>query len=246
MNVNDFVNMVKRAARYGSTGTTGDQAATDILNSLNMRRKRIWAKWNWGWALTPITLTLTEGTKAYTLETKVDRITDLYTIDTSVSPSETGEPLKQCTRQEFYRWIANDTQVNGVPEKYINIGLDASGYWNIVIAPPPLANLSLGGYGKKILTTYTAADLVANTAFDYFPDGIIEDVLWDGVLSDASRIQGETAEAARLDISFEEKLKLLVQEQAGAATDDTAVAAPVPDSYRWKKQQRSKYGTGNY
>ena len=246
MKVNDFCNMVKRASRYGSTGTTADQPATDILNSINLRRKRIWAKWNWPWALTALSETLVAGTTEYTLTTKVDRITDLYIVDNSVSPNEIEGPLKQCTRQDFLRWVATGTQTNGIPDKYINLGLASTGYWQVKINPPPQASLLLKGWGKKILATYTSADLVANTDFDYFPDGIIEDVLWDGVLSDACRIQGETDEAARLDMSFEHKLKLLVQEQAGAATDDTAIASPVPDGYRWKKQQRSKYGTGNY
>lgn len=249
MNLNDFMGMLKREGQYGTPGDTGDQPTLDILNSINVRRKRIWAKHDWAWALEELSFALTVGSKGPYSVTAisgllVDRITDLYPVDTTVTPNTTGKPLIQVTRQDFYGWSAAGTPVNGAPLRYINVGRNAAGNWQIMLAPPPASATTLKGWAKKILSTFTLADVVANTAFDYFPDGIVESVLKDGCQSDIARIQGDKVEAARLDEAFEAKLNMMKTEQAGVGHDDSPITTPPPDMYRWKKRARASNPTG--
>lgn len=251
MGINDFMGILKREGRYGTPGETGDQATLDILNSINVRRKRIWARFDWAWALEALSFALTVGSEGPYSVTSVsgalvDRITDLYPVDTTVTPNVKGQPLVQTTRQDYYGWVAAGPQVNSPPIKYVNIGRSAAGLWQILVGPPPATATTVKGWAKKILTTFALADVIANTSFDYFPDGVIENVLKDGCQSDIERIQGNLVEAARLDQAFEAKLEKLVMEQAGVGRDDSPIAAPPPDHYRWKKRRRSKYGTGVY
>ncbi len=239
------MSIVKRPGRYGSPAVQTDQATTDILASVNLRRKRIWKKWDWAFSLEPLSFSITANsngpftvTSANNPALAVDRITDLYPVDTTVTPNVSGRPLLQTTRQDFYANVAAGTQVPGDPYKYINAGRNSSGLWQIYLGPQASAATTLKGWAKKILSTFTQSDVIANTAFDYFPDGVIEDVLLDGVLSDVARIQGNDVEAARLDISFEHKLKQMVQEQNNVGKDDSPQASSPPQWYMDKKRAR--------
>lgn len=251
MNIADFLNIIKREGRYGTVNDNTDQAATDILNSINIRGKRIWSAHDWAWALEELSFALTVGSNGVYSVTSVsgslvDRITDLYPVDTTVTPNTTGKPLRQVTRQDYYGWVGAGSQIPGDPTRYVNLGRNSAGLWQVLIAPPPATATTIKGWAKKILTTYVAADLTANTAFGYWPDGIIEGILKDGVLSDVERIQGNVPESARLDQSFEFKIKMLVDEQTNVGRDDGPLDNPVPDMYREKKRKRSKTGTGVY
>ena len=249
MNLNDFIVVVKRECRYGDPGATTDQATADILAEVNIRRKRIWRKFDWAWAMEELSFSLTTSTNRYAVTaladpTKVvDRLSTLYPIDTSVTPNVKGEPLVQLPLHEYYRWCASGTQMPDFPSRYVNFGRNSAGLWTIEVWPTPARAMTMGGWAKKILTTMTAADVAANTSFDYFPDGVVEDVLLDGVKSGIFHVQGADAEAARLDLAFEAKLKLLVSEQAPAGLDNSPPTSPVPDHYRAKKRQRAQRGT---
>lgn len=248
MFLNDFMNVVRREARYGVVGTTNDQATLDILAEVNIRRKRIWKKADWPWALEQLATPLTASSQGpYSVLAKsgnlVDRITDLIPQDTTVTPPIFGPPLQEQTRQDFYAWSNTQIPVPDTPSKYINLGRNAAGQWQILLWPSPVQNFTLAGWAKKILTTFVLADVTGNTAFDYFPDGIVEDVLLDGVLAGVLRIQGETAMSERLDQAFEMKLKSLVLEQRGAGQDNSGVTSPPPDYWKWKSRARKAGGT---
>lgn len=250
MLVSAFVSAMKRETRYGDPAVTDDTPTADVVDKINVRRKRIWSKWDWKWAREPLSFAVTPGTSDYVVHATagaaviVDRILDIIPNDPAVSPAVTGKPLDEVDYREFYTWLATEPDAPSVPTKYINLGLNAAGFWQVRIWPSPASAFTMHGYAKKVLTTYTVADIAAGTAFDYFPDGVVDNVLRDGVKSLLYEIQGEKVEAARLDLSFENKLNELVQEQAGVATDDSGVTSPPPDSYRWAKRMRG--GTGVY
>lgn len=242
MNSKDFMDVIKREGRYGSPSITNDRATTDILNSINIRRKAIWAKWDWKWALEPLATPMIIGQRNYSISSKsgalVSRITDLIPQDRTVTPPILGFPLTQLERQDFYAWVANSESTGDVPSKYVNLGLDSNGKWKVEIWPPPATVFTMAGFAKGILEDITLANILANDSFGYFPDGIIEVLLKTGVLSDIERINGDKEEAARLDISFENKLDEKVQQQSNAGRDDSGITSPVPDSYRWLKRMR--------
>lgn len=239
MHVCDFMDMVKRESRYGSPSVLTDQATLDILASIILRRARVWAKWSWPWSKEPLSFTVGSSTDEYaataTSGNKYARILVLV----PKSGTTIYKPLIQMEEREFYDWFASQQPaVPDAPTRYINTGLNASGIWTVKIWPKPESAFTIFGSGKKNLAALTIADVTGNTEFDYFPDGIIEDVLFDGVLGDAHKLQGNDAEGARLDMAFEYKLKQKVQEQVDAARDDTPITSPVPDMYRHNKRAR--------
>lgn len=242
MNIGDLCNIVKREGRYGSTAVTNDQATLDILNSINVRRKRIWQKWDWYWVLDAIQFNVASGTTQYAVQTvsgnAIGKIYILTLADNSVSPANVSL-LKQITLEKYYEWEINeDSKLPGLPDRYVNIGLGANGLFNVIISPSPSAAYTIQGYGKKILTTNVLADIIANTALDFFPDAICENVLLDGVLADIAMIQGDMPSYAGLNSAFEAKLKALVQEEAEALQDHGEWTDGPPDYYIYAQRHR--------
>jgi hypothetical protein len=251
MNIGDFMQVVKRQGRYGTPAVLTDQATLDIIAAIDIRRKRIWSYWNWQWALEPLAFAITVGNTSYVVTSAsgalVDRITDLIPRDLTVSPVVSAPPLQQLERQDFYAWAASiPSDAPTVPSKYVNLGRNAAGNWQIEIAPSPSQAFTMAGYAKKILTSFVLTDFQANTAFDYFPSGVIENLLLEGVLADIARIQGEKDTALTMDSNFERKLNMLKAEQDNAGRDDSGITTPPPDSIRFKYRHRSRRGTGVY
>ncbi len=263
MLINDFINVVKRERRYGTfativngvvtSGTITDQPTFDILNEVNIRRKRIWLKWDWKWMMEELAIPVVPGTVKYGVTSKsgnaIDRIKYLFPTDPSVNPPVSGDEIIELEPGEFNNLTQSQgitPAVPNVPRRYMNRGQNAAGQWQITIWPSPPVAFTISGFAKGILKTFTLADLTAGTAFDYFPDGVVEDVLLDGVSSGVLAIQGQEAEAARLDMQFESKCKLLVGEQAGVARDNSPITSPPPDYYTSRQRMRSKRGTGVY
>lgn len=249
MGINDFANIIKRQGRYGLPATLTDTATTDILSSINVRRKQIWSYWNWSWVLEQLAIPIIVNQTQYTVVAKsgnpIDRITDLIPQDASVVPAVWGPPLDELERQDFFTWFAAQPQnTPDIPAKYVNIGMDANQRWQIILAPAPAQAFTMSGYAKKKLATYTIADINANTPMDYFPDGVVEFVLIDGCLSDIFHIQGQDVESARLDTQFNAKLLGMKVGQDNASRDDSGIVQTPPPPMRWKARMRNKSGTG--
>ncbi len=249
MNITDFITVIKRECRYGTPAVITDQPTADILAEINIRRKRAWAKWDWAWSLEAISFPLTAGVTQYSVLTvsgnPVDRITDLYPSATNLTPAIPGRPIQEITRQQFYTRLADYPPALTIdqPRRYINVGRNANGQWQVIFDAVPNTAMQILGWGKAILKTFVQADVVANTAFDYFPDGVVEDTLLDGVKSGIYAIQGNDAESSRLDQSFEMKLKMLVQEQDNAATDNSGITSPMPQAWIRMRARRYIYGS---
>ena len=251
LGVADFIKIAKRESRYGLVGTTGDQATTDVLNELNIRRKRIWAYWNWKWALEKLSFAIAINTTQYTVAAAsgnpIDRITDLIPQDSTVTPAVWAAPLQELERQDFYSWwAAQPSDSADIPAKYVNLGMDANQAWLIEVAPKPSQAFTMKGFAKKKLATYTAADITANTLMDYFPDGVVETVLLDAVLSGIFHIQGMDAVAAQIDAEMNRELLQMKTEQDMADKDDSGIVTKPPPSMIWKRRSRSKFGTGTF
>lgn len=256
MGLKDFADQVKREARYGSTSVTNDQPTLDILARINSGLGAIWAAYDWPWAREELSIAVTTTAKRYLVSSVsgalVDRITHLIPQDDTVTPPVHGEPLDQLEMRDFYAWFAAQAAPNGVPgvpQKYVNLGLDpdGSGKWYIEIAPMASSAFTMGGWAKKIRTDFTLANLVANaTMYAIFPKDIVDYVLLDYVKSGIYEISGDKVSATRFDTTYQQKLARKIKEQASAARDNSGVTTPPPDSYRWKSRMRSKGGTGVY
>lgn len=231
--LNDFFKIVKRQSRYGSPDILTDQATLDILDIFNVKITRIWGKWDWKWQRQKLSFAVTPGTTEYQVKTatagqKVDRILNIIPRDLTTTPPTLGKPLTQMEIGPFYDMLAEMPIVPALPTKFINEGLDAAGYWKIVIWPSPASAFTMGGYAKAVLTTYVLADVTANNPILYFPNDVINDCLLDGVMSSVKAIQGDDAEKVRLDQMFENKLKMLVTEQSGVGRDNSPPTTKPP------------------
>ena len=261
MLVNDFVNLVKREQQYGAfativngvvtSGTISDQQTFDILTEVNVRRKRVWAKWDWKWTMEPLSIPVTPNVSNYlvtaTSGNAIDRIRSIIPNDPTVSPPVLGAPLQEMEVEDFYahtqrQWPNTPSQ----PTRYCNLGQNAAGVWQIMIWPTPSVAFTMTGYAKGVLKTFTLADLTAGTAFDYFPDGVVESILLDGVAAGIKSIKNDLVGAAQKESMFEAGCKLLVGEQAGVARDNSPITTPPPPWWASRNRMRSRRGTGVY
>lgn len=227
------MNIVKRQGRYGTPDDLTDQATVDILAAVNVRGARIWGARDWKWQREALSFAMVAGTKAYTVAAAsanpIDRILHLIPDGSTMSPPQDADPLDQMEIGAFYRQ-SSVIATPGVPKKYCNIGMDANGSWQIIVSPTPSSAFTMKGYAKAVLVTYTQADVVANSAIKYFPNGVVLDSLLAGCLISVGRIQGMTPETAlAAEQAWESKIKSLGAEQIGADKDNTPITSPLPD-----------------
>ncbi len=256
---------VKRESRYGgSPVVTGPAAANDgptndILTSLNARRKRIWRKSDWPWSYEKLVFSVVPGNNIYSVAAvsgkQIDRIQNIIPNDPTASPPVAGKSLKQRTYRQFFDEIADyDPTYPGLPVKYLNLG-QVNGVWQVQIWPGPTVPFKMGGSAKGVLNTFLIGDVTgvapfsagnttgaANPPLDYFPDGVIEDILFEGVMGDVGMIQGDKAGYETAEASFEAKLKLLAAEEANAAKDNTPITSPLPAVVRRRRAGGSRRG----
>jgi hypothetical protein len=67
MNLDQFISARKRETQYGNPATVNDQAAKDVLVSINTAISYIAKNWPWDWLYQAVTITLVAGTTDYTL-----------------------------------------------------------------------------------------------------------------------------------------------------------------------------------
>lgn len=264
----DLINQVKRECGNGQYQTV-DQVVFDCLARINLCLTEIWEAYDWPWALTPISFPVNTQNTQYLVQALngqgIDRITDLFPQDPTASPPIWGAPLGELERQDFYAWFAGvKPGVGGsnpaipntpdIPTKYVNLGLDpnGSGLWLIELAPVPSSSFNMKGFAKKILTQivtpYLVQDYNNNVVIGngYFPAGIIDYTLMDGVKSGIYENMGQKNLALSFDNSFKAKIKQLMGQQANSARDNSGFVQPPPDTYRFKRRMRSRGGTGVY
>lgn len=269
MRLGDFITQNKRECAFGQASLTTDQAELDILARVNMILGVIWAAYDWPWALESISFPVDTQHTQYLVAAAsgnlIDRITDLLPQDSSANPPVWGPPLVEKERQDFYAWFASQPAGVGgsnpaipntpdIPSSYVNLGLDpnGTGKWLIELAPVPPSSFTMKGFAKKILTQvitpYVIADVTANVVIGsgYFPQGIMDYLLMDGVKAGIYSIMGSKDLAQAYDASFQAKLRMKKSEQANSARDDSGIVTPPPDSYRFKRRLRNRGGTGVY
>lgn len=233
----DFMTILERVGRYGTPanlGVAGDQPTTDLLNSVNIRGTRIWGAGDWKWKRELLSFPVVVGTTQYQVKSKsgnlIDRILDIIPNDPTVSPPIAAPPLEELEIGDFYLKCPQSNVLPSTPEKYVNVGQDAAGFWNIIIWPPPASAFTMSGYAKALLPAYVNADVVANNPILYFPNGVVLDALMAGCLIDIGRIQGMTPEAAlTAEAAWEAKIRHLLGEQIGVSSDNSPKTAPMAD-----------------
>lgn len=243
--IGDFVGIVKRESRYGTSSVLTDQPTLDILNEVNVRATRIWGAADWKWTRETLQISLVSGTSDYVVDTVsgnlIDRILNIIPLDLTAAPPVQGKPLVELTERQFFEQCDMRPGYSaGSPEKYYNRGLDSNGKWGITVWPVPNTAFKLTGSAKPILSLYTLADIVANNPIRYFPNSVVVDVLLDGVMSGIKGIMGDDAEKARLDVQFENKLQKFIAEQIGVATDSTPPTSDLPD-YLTRRRAGRRY-----
>lgn len=259
MGITDFVNWMKKESAYGTPGLNTDTPTSDILTSVNARRNRIWRKpGGWAWSVAQLAIPMTPGQVVYAVTPKtpgqgIDRINNLIPNDPTVSPPVAGRALVQRTERQFYDEIQGCSPTyKGIPTKYLNLG-QVNGLWNVRVWPGPATAFTMGGSAKGILNTFLIGDVTgvapfspanvaqaANAPFDFWPNGVVEDILFEGVLSDIRFIQQRPQEAAALNASFEAKVKLLAAEEADAAKDNTPLTTKLPALVRRRMLSRRR------
>ena len=235
--VGDLYRIASRTGQYGqsssSPGWSGTIPAQDILDSINVRLTRIWAAANWRWRHEALSIPMVSGQSVYPVTVvsgqPIDRIMNLYPLDMTVAPPIQGKPLTEMTERQFFsKCDIRPGRCAGGPESYWNCGMDANNVWSIQVYPVPSSAFSLKGSAKMVLTTYTLADILANNPILYFPNGVVLDCALTGILSDIAGCKGDPVNQGSRDASFEAKLKLLMGEQLGVATDETPITSDPP------------------
>ncbi len=178
----------------------------------------------------------------------IDRIYNLIPNDPTAVPPVSGRALRQRTEREFYNEIAGaDPTTQAIPIKYYNMGR-VNGVWNVKVWPAPSAAFKMGGSAKGILNTFLIGDVTGvapfspgntiaaiNPPLDYFPNGVLESCLFDGIMSDVFLTLKQFADAKAYNDSFEAKLKLLAAEEAEASKDNTPITSPLPAVVRRRR-----------
>ena len=222
----------------------------------------------WPWSVTQISFPVVPGQVVYSVLPAVagqgiDRIQNLIPIPTSSNPPVLGKPLTLCTARKFAEKTSNYYIVPpgaagpGIPAYlapprfYKNLGQNAAGIWQVQIWPAPSSPFTMGGDAKGILNTFLIGDVtgvapfspgniagVINPPLDYFPDGVIEDILFQGVMADVERIQGDATDSKSDDAIFEGTIKLLAAAEADAATDNTPITRAMPAAIARRMNRR--------
>lgn len=249
--------------------TAQDLPTLNILTSLNARRKRIWRKSDWPWSYAQLSFLISPGTVIYNVAAvggvSIDRIHNLIPNDPTANPPVSGKALEQRTERQFFNEMQGYYQppqpagnpgapvYTAIPTKYLNLGKTPAGIWQVRIFPSPSSSFLMGGSAKGVLNTFLIGDVTgvaplsagnitgaANPPLDYFPDGVIEDILFEGVMGDVAACQGNAAEAVRRDGVFENKLRLLAAEEADAAKDNTPQQRKLPASVARRMRSRRR------
>lgn len=202
MNLDQFIYARKRETQYGNPATATDQAAKDVLASINNSLDRIAKNWLFDWLYEPVSIALTPGTEDYTLPVNIRKLIDIFDGRT--------DSLINITLKEYHKYRKPDTTVGqtneGDPGWYLYIGRAASGARKIRVGNIPTAASTITGFGKLKLTRFTEAQLGTAASMLPFPeDG--EDVLKAFVLTDIYRLQGKDALIFPQEASAERRLK---------------------------------------
>jgi len=221
MNVDQFVANIKRVTQYGNPATVNDQAAKDVIASMNNAIDRIAKNWLWDWLFTPVSIALTPGTEDYTLDTTIQKLIDVYGGD--------NNSLTNITLKEYHRYKKADPALGktgeGAPAWYFYIGRAASGARKIRVGNIPSTTTTLTGFGKLKITRLTDADLGTAKSMLPFPeDG--EDVLNAFVQADVYRLQGKTALIFPQEASAEAKLKAWRGEESTEPANNATNSLP--------------------
>lgn len=217
MNLDEFISKEKRSAQYGNPATANDQAAKDIVASINDAIDTITKNWLWDWLYEPVSITLTAGVEDYTLSTNIAKLVDIY--------GGNNNSLVNISLREYHQYKKADPALGqtgeGAPGWYLYIGRNSTtGARKIRIGNIPSTTTTLTGFGKLRLTRFAESDLSTAKSMLPFPvDG--EGVLAAFVRADIYRLQGKK------DLIFpqEESAKFKLKEWRGEESTEPANTA---------------------
>jgi len=215
MNLDQFIAYKKRMTQYGNPDQVNDQAAKDIVASINDGIDRIAKNWLWDWLYEPFSITLIPGTVTYTLPVNIKKIIGL----------DAGNgPLENITYKEYLNfWQGNGSNL---PAWYMYIGRDAlTGARKVWIGGIPTTNTDLFVLGKQKVTRFSEADLGTAKSMLPFPeDG--ESILSAFVEADIYRLQGKKDLIFPQEQLAEAKLKAWRGEESTEPANNAASNLP--------------------
>jgi hypothetical protein len=221
MNLDQFIASEKRMTQYGNPATVNDQAAKDIVASINSAISHMVKNWLWDWCYEPVTITLIPGTTDYTLATNIQKLIDIY--------GDTNKSILNITLKEYHNYMKADTSIGqtgeGDPSWYMYIGRATTGARKIRIGNIPTASTALTGFGKLRLTVFAESDLGTAKSMLPFPvDG--EDVLSAFVRADIYRLQDKKDLILPQEASAEKRLKDWRGEEASEPANTATSGLP--------------------
>jgi hypothetical protein len=231
MTLDELIADIKRRTQYGNPSATGDQAAIDILNSINDNINTIVTDWDWEWLFKAITISLVPGTTDYTLDADVSELLGLGTAD--------GTPISIISFKDYYKYYAptatDGASIDGSVFWGMYIGRDAAGSRKIRLGNIPSSATTLSGFAKKTVGEFDTTDLGDGTSLLPFPEEG-ESTLKEFVIADVYALQGKK------DLIFPQKaeaLRKLKAWRSSTMTDSIQdVKSGVPPYLRDKKINR--------
>lgn len=186
MNLDTLIADLKRRSQYGNPSATGDQAAIDILNSINDNIADIAMDWQWEWLYEPISIVLAPGVTDYTLAVNVTGLLGMN--------AGSGNSFNIISFKDYFEYYAPDTangdQGIGSPFWGMYIGRAATGARILRIGNIPTSATTITGFAEIKVGAFTTADLgTAKSMLPFPPEG--ESTLKALCLSDIYALQGK-------------------------------------------------------
>lgn len=180
MNLQDFVDGIKRDSQEGGVATNDDQAAKDILRQLNIVGPAFWELNPWRWGIEDISFTITAGRT--TPKAFASTIGELIYLGISGVPGD----IDIVTEREYRKWIQLAENQTASIRKAVERGRDSSGNLQVLFVPFPSEDTAIVGEGKKRLATasYSTADIgtsITPNFGGYFPSEV-EHIIYDWTL----------------------------------------------------------------
>jgi len=170
LDLDSIIADIKRKTQYGNPSSATDQAAQDILNSIDDNISDIVMDWQWDWLYKAVEITLSPGVTDYTLDSDIAKLLGMGTGD--------GSPFNIISFKDYFEYYAPDSSLSETTEGSVfwgmYIGRDTTTGARILrIGNIPSSTSTIDGFGQIKMDALSVSDLgTAKSLLPFPPEGI--------------------------------------------------------------------------